>query len=274
MTAGRGPDIPFVTLTFASSLDSSLALAPGKRTVLSGPLSKALTHHLRARHDAILIGVGTAVADDPGLNCRLALPTQQQPAAVRPHHPRPIIVDPTGRWRHTADSKVFALARQGKGLAPWILVGSLADVDDDARENVRAVGGRYIVIEGLNDNGDQDDEESDEDDDCPVVGRSTAMTRAIRRRRQLDWTPLLRALRAEGVASVMVEGGGEVINSLLERRNHGLVSSVVVTLAPTWLGRRGVVVSPVRSEADRAEARLRDVSWIPLGEDVVLCGRL
>ncbi|KAJ6144622.1 hypothetical protein N7470_008517 [Penicillium chermesinum] len=66
------PDLPFTTLTFATSLDSALALAPGTRTVLSGPQSKAMTHYLRSRHDGILIGVGTALADDPGLNCRIA----------------------------------------------------------------------------------------------------------------------------------------------------------------------------------------------------------
>ena len=62
---------PHVTLTYATSMDSSLTLAPGMQTILSGPESKAMTHYLRSKHDAIVIGVGTATADDPGLNCRL-----------------------------------------------------------------------------------------------------------------------------------------------------------------------------------------------------------
>jgi len=53
---------------------------------------------------------------------------------------------------------------------------------------------------------------------------------------------------------------------------------VIVTIAPTWLGQGGVVVSPVRTTgADgqpTAPARLTDVTWCPLGEDVVLCGRI
>src|SRR5947207_2217592 len=62
---------PHVTLTYAASLDSSISLSPGTQTHLSGHLSKAMTHYLRSRHSAILIGVGTAAVDDPGLNCRL-----------------------------------------------------------------------------------------------------------------------------------------------------------------------------------------------------------
>ena len=62
---------PFVTVTYAQSMDSMLAAAPGLQTHLSGAETKRMTHALRSCHDAILIGVNTALADDPGLNCRL-----------------------------------------------------------------------------------------------------------------------------------------------------------------------------------------------------------
>ncbi|KAJ8108835.1 hypothetical protein ONZ43_g6305 [Nemania bipapillata] len=73
----------------------------------------------------------------------------------------------------------------------------------------------------------------------------------------------------------MIEGGGAVINSLLGE-NADLVDSVIVTIAPVWLGEGGVVVSPPRTTrgADRPVARLSDTKWVPLGEDVVLCGRI
>lgn len=61
----------------------------------------------------------------------------------------------------------------------------------------------------------------------------------------------------------MIEGGGGVINSLLLPEYFSLMSSVIVTIAPTWLGNGGVVVSPL----DHAE-------WHPFGEDVVLCGKV
>jgi GTP cyclohydrolase II len=61
---------PFVTLSWAQSLDGSLALEPGQRFALSGREALGLTHALRAAHDAILVGIGTLLADDPALTVR------------------------------------------------------------------------------------------------------------------------------------------------------------------------------------------------------------
>ncbi|KAJ6000142.1 hypothetical protein N7481_000551 [Penicillium waksmanii] len=69
--ADRRGEFPHVTLSYASSMDSKISLRAGMQTVLSGPEAKLMTHYLRSRHDAILIGVGTVLADNPGLNCRL-----------------------------------------------------------------------------------------------------------------------------------------------------------------------------------------------------------
>ncbi|MGB8646024.1 MAG: dihydrofolate reductase family protein [Anaerolineae bacterium] len=74
---------PFVTLTFASSLDGSIAAQPGRPLALSGAESLRFTHQLRAAHDAILAGIGTVLADDPQLNVRLAAGP----------NPRPVILD-------------------------------------------------------------------------------------------------------------------------------------------------------------------------------------
>ena len=74
---------PFVTLTYAQSIDGSIAARPGTPRALSGNESKQFTHQLRASHDAILVGIGTVLADDPQLNVRL----------VQGPHPRPIILD-------------------------------------------------------------------------------------------------------------------------------------------------------------------------------------
>lgn len=75
--------MPQVTLSFAQSLDGSIAAQPGRRTVLSGPESMAYTHRLRASHDAILVGVGTVIADNPKLTVRLASGA----------HPQPVVLD-------------------------------------------------------------------------------------------------------------------------------------------------------------------------------------
>ncbi|KAH7412676.1 dihydrofolate reductase-like domain-containing protein [Cadophora sp. MPI-SDFR-AT-0126] len=234
---------PFTTVTFATSLDSQLALFPGTQTVLSGPQSKAMTHYLRSRHDAILIGVGTAVADNPGLNCRI-----EGVGGYGSHglggQPRPIVIDPHARWDFTEKNKIFQLAKEGKGRAPYIIT-TLSNPPAGKAALLEKAGGKYITL---------------------VPGASND---------KLEWRDILQALKAEGLRSVMIEGGAAVINALLVPEYFSVISSVIVTIAPTWLGEGGVVVSPPRrTEEGRAisAARLRHVQWHPFGEDVVLCG--
>jgi diaminohydroxyphosphoribosylaminopyrimidine deaminase/5-amino-6-(5-phosphoribosylamino)uracil reductase len=62
---------PYVTLKLALSTDGKIAGAPGQRTSITGAEVKARTHLMRARSDAILVGLGTVRADDPDLTCRL-----------------------------------------------------------------------------------------------------------------------------------------------------------------------------------------------------------
>ncbi|KAI1402135.1 putative riboflavin biosynthesis protein Rib7 [Hypoxylon fuscum] len=273
---------PFVTLTYATSLDSALALGPGIRTALSGPQSKAMTHYLRSRHDAICVGVGTAIADDPGLNCRIAAetPTQENSAtdgvgallglasvstgeaAIREtkntitlSQPRPIVIDPGLRWDFTPESKVMQLARAGKGLAPYIIT-AVPQPPQSKKELLESLGGKYIVLNPPQTNGIDGDSHS----------------------RRFDWREILVAVRNEGLQSIMIEGGGAVINSLLSPRNTQLIDSVIITIAPTWLGQGSVFVSPPREAGPDgwpvAATRLTSTTWIPLGEDVVLCGKI
>jgi len=218
--------LPFVTLTYACSLDGMIALAPGVRTSLSGPETKSMTHYLRLKHDAILVGAGTAVADAPSLNCRY-------PGAGLDSQPRPIVVDPTGRWE-ADDSAVGNLAEEKQGKEPWVV-----SLNAGNSERVR----RLIVAES--------------DDGT------------------MRWEEILKVLKAEGINSVMIEGGATVINTLLARSD--LVDSVIVTIAPTWLGQGGLAACPSAATENGQRvnaARLRETTWRQFGSDAVLCGRL
>lgn len=83
MSAHRGrTTVPFVTLSYSQSLDGSIATNQGKPMRLSSPQSMALTHELRGIHDAILVGIGTVLADNPRLNVRLAEGEDPQPVVV------------------------------------------------------------------------------------------------------------------------------------------------------------------------------------------------
>lgn len=62
---------PHVTLKLALSADGKMAAQPGTRTLITGDEAFTRTHLMRARADAILVGIGTVLADDPWLTCRL-----------------------------------------------------------------------------------------------------------------------------------------------------------------------------------------------------------
>ncbi|KAI4287388.1 MAG: hypothetical protein L6R35_003354 [Caloplaca aegaea] len=239
--------LPHITLTYATSMDSSLSLAPGIQTHLSGPHSKAMTHFLRSRHDAILVGVRTALADDPALNCRLegaggygGLGWEGQP--------RPVVIDPAGRWLLTPQTRVIRTVSEGKGKAPWIIMAPGSVIDPNRVEMLKYYGGKHLGLTG-SDN-----------------------------KWRLRWEAILKALAAEGVRSVMIEGGGTVINELLSPQQSHLVSSVIVTVAPTYLGRGGVTVSPAPSQdgfgRPQPVIRFKDVRWQSFGEDAVMCARI
>lgn len=85
VTTGR----PFVTLKMATSLDGKVAARDGSSKWISGVASREDAHRLRAANDAILVGAGTVIADDPSLTVRGEANTGRAPLRV--------VVDTAGR---------------------------------------------------------------------------------------------------------------------------------------------------------------------------------
>jgi GTP cyclohydrolase II len=119
---------PFVTLTYAQSLDGCIAADLGQPLPLSGPQARLLTHRLRATHDAILVGIGTVLADNPLLNVRL----------VEGKDPQPVVVDSQLRFPLEAN-----LLRQHP-LSPWIATSDQADRERQRR--LEAAGARVLRL--------------------------------------------------------------------------------------------------------------------------------
>jgi 3,4-dihydroxy 2-butanone 4-phosphate synthase/GTP cyclohydrolase II len=73
---------PWVTLSYAQSLDGSIAAQRSAPLALSGAATLKITHDLRSKHSVILVGIGTLLADDPQLNVRLVTGSDPQPVVL------------------------------------------------------------------------------------------------------------------------------------------------------------------------------------------------
>lgn len=95
-----------ITLKLATSLDGKIALGNGQSRWITGEAARAAGHKLRAAHDAVMVGSGTALADDPLLTVRLPDFTGQQPLRV--------VAD--RRLRLSPDSQLVRTVDQGRVL--------------------------------------------------------------------------------------------------------------------------------------------------------------
>ena len=126
---------PLVTLKLASTLDGRIATAQGESRWITGPAARRAAHFLRATHDAILIGVGTMLADDPDLTCRLP--------GARAVPLRRIVADSTLRTPLTAaGARVLPVAASDHGID---LAAGLAALGADGLTRLLVEGGGGIA---------------------------------------------------------------------------------------------------------------------------------
>jgi len=97
---------PFITLSYAQTMDGCIAAEKNKQFSLSDQESLIMTHQIRSKHDAILVGIGTILADNPQLTVR----------RVHGKNPQPIILDTNLRF------PVNAKLLKGS-ILPWIFTG-------------------------------------------------------------------------------------------------------------------------------------------------------
>ncbi|MDO8588136.1 MAG: bifunctional diaminohydroxyphosphoribosylaminopyrimidine deaminase/5-amino-6-(5-phosphoribosylamino)uracil reductase RibD [Armatimonadota bacterium] len=121
---------PLVTLKMAMSLDGKIATHTGESRWVSGEQSRCLAHRLRSKADAVVVGAGAALADDPQLTARHGRPKWQ---------PARIIVDESARI--SPDARIF----QSDG-GPAIIATTRSAAEADVRK-LEAAGSRILVVD-------------------------------------------------------------------------------------------------------------------------------
>jgi diaminohydroxyphosphoribosylaminopyrimidine deaminase/5-amino-6-(5-phosphoribosylamino)uracil reductase len=111
---------PHVVLKLAVSADEKIAAAGGKPIAITGEAARRRVHLLRAQSDAILVGIGTVLADDPLLTCRL--PGMEKRSPVR------VVLD--NGLRIPGDSRLVHTARE---TPLWVMASELAEAPAAAK---------------------------------------------------------------------------------------------------------------------------------------------
>ena len=123
---------PHVMLKLAVSRDDKIAGAERKRVTITGEAAKARMHLLRAQSDAILVGIGTVLADDPLLTCRL--PGMEARSPVR------VVLDRALRMQGNS-----RLVRSARATPLWVMTSDLAEAP--AATMLGAAGAEVIRLE-------------------------------------------------------------------------------------------------------------------------------
>jgi diaminohydroxyphosphoribosylaminopyrimidine deaminase/5-amino-6-(5-phosphoribosylamino)uracil reductase len=218
----RARGMPYVIAKWAMTADGKIATVTGESRWISSDASRDLVQQWRNQADAVLVGIGTVLRDDPLLTCRIQ----------GGRNPLRIVLDAEARIPLT--SKLVAGARE----AP-LLIACLASAPEARRRKLAGAGCRVLPLSGA--------------------------------RGRVDAEKLLRALGAEQVANLMVEGGAGVLADFFERR---LVDEVRIFIAPKLFG-GDAAPGPIagRGIASPAEALTLDhVAWTPVGMDMLLTG--
>lgn len=274
--------LPWVTAKWAMSLDGKLATHTGHSQWISGPAARQVVHQLRSDMDAIMVGIGTALADDPALTARLPNhPTTATATADPCCHTPPATDSPPSSTSGPASDPAMGPA----GTAPQRRATRVV-VDRQLRlplssQLVRTADQCPVLIAG--------DPTADTtrrqallsagvevwSPHSPTERKTPADPGSAPSSSDFDYAGLVRQLMVElatrGMTHVMVEGGGDLLGNLFDQ---GLVDEVYVFISPKILG--GVdAISPVGGlglAQVPSTKGLHRLSHQVLGDDILIHG--
>ena len=225
---------PFVTSKSAITLDGKIATRSGASRWITGEAARAAGHQLRHANDAILVGIGTVLQDDPQLTTRLFLPPPpgRGPGGgpQRGANLLRIVVDSTLRLSPGAQVADVAAERR-------TLIVTTEQAEAAKMKTLEARGVEVIRL--------------------PACGAG-----------RVNLDALCAVLGQRGIASVLVEGGAVLTAALLRQR---LIDKMVFFVAPKIIGGDGVsAFGPCGIDTMEQALSLRELTSRQVGDDLML----
>lgn len=229
---------PYVILKSASSLDGKIATKKGDSQWITSETSRRHAHGVRSQMGAIMVGIGTVLADDPLLTCRVENQGEDSSLQTPPYEKRSLIrmvVD--SQLQIPLDSK---LVKSAKEVPLWIVCGQ--GVKPKIQSELKKLGA-VLLEQPLDDLG------------------------------HVDLSNLMSVLGSHRIDSLLIEGGGSLNDSALRR---GIVNEVNFYIAPLIIGGAGAKtgVAGLGIEMLSEATELENMEIIPLGRDFLIKGKV
>jgi diaminohydroxyphosphoribosylaminopyrimidine deaminase / 5-amino-6-(5-phosphoribosylamino)uracil reductase len=249
---------PHILLKLAVSADGKVGLAGRKPVAITGEAARARVHLIRAMNDAILIGIGTALADDPQLTCRLPGMAARSPVRV--------VLDPALRLPVTG-----ALVRSARETPVWVIAREGAPIEAEAVLAARGVEVFRLPAtfsrEASAIGGGERDALAPPTHALPTLPGEGRESAAPRTYRGSDLLAVLHLLAERGITRLMVEGGPTVAAAFL---TSDLVDEVALLRGPIAIGAGGIdALAGMPLDGLAASPKLRLLGVETVGKDTI-----
>lgn len=221
--------LPWVTLKWAQSIDGKIAASSGDSQWISGPGSRKIVHQMRGRCDAVMVGIGTALADDPQLTARDVKPRRlAQRVVIDPHLKLPEICKLLTPDKHGRVQRVILAVHQ-----------QTLDQQADKVCKLEAMGVELVGLNTAEPNAPSAHGSKASAANANMRLKTTPtltspLTSPLTLKLTLDLRPLFKHLAdAHDITNVLVEGGGRLHGSLLQQQ---LVDQLMVFVSPKIIG--------------------------------------